>query len=149
MGISMDNKKINPLFTKENVEKIVVPDIVKVDLLSILEEKLQKAGFYYRVAYRVKAVDSMVNKLIFKDYRRKGTENEDKKMQDLIGIRIMLYFSDDLEICMRLLDTLFVEPGKWETTENNEYEFKAMKVNGIFKGIFKQDDCQSVTGRLC
>lgn len=49
MGISMDNKKINPLFTKENVEKIVVPDIVKVDLLSILEEKLQKAGFYYRV----------------------------------------------------------------------------------------------------
>ena len=42
----------------------------------------------------------------------------------------MLYFSDDLEICMRLLDTLFVEPGKWETTENNEYEFKAMKVNG-------------------
>ena len=97
----MDNKKINPLFTKENVEKIVVPDIVKVDLLSILEEKLQKAGFYYRVAYRVKAVDSMVNKLIFKDYRRKGTENEDKKMQDLIGIRIMLYFSDDLEICMR------------------------------------------------
>ena len=36
----MDNKKINPLFTKENVEKIVVPDIVKVDLLSILEEKL-------------------------------------------------------------------------------------------------------------
>ena len=62
----MDNKKINPLFTKENVEKIVVPDIVKVDLLSILEEKLQKAGFYYRVAYRVKAVDSMVNKLILR-----------------------------------------------------------------------------------
>ena len=95
----MDNKKINPLFTKENVEKIVVPDIVKVDLLSILEEKLQKAGFYYRVAYRVKAVDSMVNKLIFKDYRRKGTENEDKKMQDLVGIRIILYFVDDVDIC--------------------------------------------------
>lgn len=129
----MSNKKVNALFTKENVEKIIVPDIVKVDLLSIIEEKLKKAGFYYRVAYRVKAVDSMVNKLIYKDYRRPGTENEDKKMQDLIGIRIMLYFSDDVDICMDLLDTLFVEPGKWETTENNEYEFKAMKVNGIFK----------------
>ena len=66
----MDNKKINPLFTKENVEKIVVPDIVKVDLLSILEEKLQKAGFYYRVAYRVKAVDSMVRS----EERRVGKE---------------------------------------------------------------------------
>jgi len=37
-------------------------------------------------------------------------------MQDLIGIRIMLYFSDDLEICMRLLDTLFVEPGQSRAT---------------------------------
>lgn len=129
----MANKNINPLFTKENVEKIIVPEIVKTDLLSILEEKLKKAGFYYRVAYRVKTVDSMVNKLILKDYRRKGTENEDKKMQDLIGIRIMLYYADDVDICMNLLDTLFIEPGKWETTETNEYEFKAMKINGIFK----------------
>ncbi|MDO5403801.1 MAG: hypothetical protein Q4F11_10230 [Eubacteriales bacterium] len=121
------------MFCRENVEQIIVPEIVKVDLLSILEEKLKKAGFYYRVAYRVKAVDSMVDKLIFKDYRRPGTENEDKKMQDLVGIRIILYFTDDLAICRSLLDTLFSEPGQWETTENNEYEFKAMKINGIFK----------------
>ena len=85
----MSDGRINELFCKENVEKIVVPDIVKVDLLSIIEEKLKKAGFYYRIAYRVKAVDSMVDKLIYKDYRRVGTENEDKKRQDLIGIRVM------------------------------------------------------------
>ena len=30
--------EVNKLFTKENVEKIVVPDIVKDDLLSIIEE---------------------------------------------------------------------------------------------------------------
>ena len=129
----MSDGRINELFCKENVEKIVVPDIVKVDLLSIIEEKLKKAGFYYRIAYRVKAVDSMVDKLIYKDYRRVGTENEDKKMQDLIGIRIMLYFTDDVDICRNLLDTLFAEPGEWVPTENNEYEFKAMKINGIFK----------------
>ncbi|MBO5459559.1 MAG: hypothetical protein J5981_04840 [Lachnospira sp.] len=75
----MSNRAVNELFTKENVEKIIVPDIVKVDLLSIIEEKLKKAGFYYRIAYRVKAVDSMVDKLIYKDYKRPGTENEDKK----------------------------------------------------------------------
>ena len=78
--------EVNELFTKENVEKIYVPDIVKDDLLSIIEEKLKKAGFYYRVAYRVKAPDSMLDKLILKDYRRPGTENQDKKMQDLIGL---------------------------------------------------------------
>ena len=59
--------EVNELFTKENVEQIVVPQVVKDDLLSIIEEKLKRAGFYYRIAYRVKAVDSMVNKLIFKD----------------------------------------------------------------------------------
>ncbi|MFQ8900967.1 MAG: hypothetical protein ACLR7D_02715 [Lachnospira eligens] len=62
--------EVNELFTKENVEKIYVPDIAKDDLLSIIEEKLKKAGFYYRVAYRVKAPDSMLDKLILKDYRR-------------------------------------------------------------------------------
>ena len=129
----MGEDRVNELFCRENVEKIIVPDIVKVDLLSIIEEKLKKAGFYYRIAYRVKAVDSMVDKLIYKDYQRPGTENEDKKMQDLIGIRIMLYFTDDVDICRNLLDTLFAEPGEWVTTENNEYEFKAMKVNGIFR----------------
>lgn len=133
MNENIYKQNINSLFCKENVEQIVVPEIVKVDLLSILEEKLKKAGFYYRVAYRVKAVDSIVDKLIYKDYRRPGTESEDKKMQDLVGIRIILYFTDDLTICRNLLDTLFSEPGQWETTEKNEYEFKAMKINGIFR----------------
>ena len=129
----MEDIKVNELFCREYVEQIHVPDVVRVDLLSIIEEKLKKAGFYYRIAYRVKAVDSTVDKLILKDYGRPGTENEDKKMQDLIGIRIMLYFADDVDICRDLLDTLFVEPGVWETTESNEYEFRAMKVNGVFK----------------
>ena len=39
--------EVNELFTKENVEKIVVPQVVKDDLLSIIEEKLKRAGFYY------------------------------------------------------------------------------------------------------
>ena len=115
----------------------IAEDFVKngcnVVIIGSNEEKLKKAGFYYRIAYRVKAVDSTVDKLQFKDYRRPGTENEDKKMQDLIGIRIMLYFVDDVSICRSLLDTLFATPGVWETTETNEYEFKAMKINGIFR----------------
>lgn len=123
----------NKAFCRENVEKIIVPEVVKADLLSIIEEKLKKAGFYYRIVYRVKEIDSMVEKLLFKDYGRVGGENEDKKMQDLVGIRILLYFTDDSTICRNLLDTLFIEPGLWETTEINESEFKAMKINGIFR----------------
>ena len=64
--------EVNELFTKENVEKIYVPDIVKDDLLRIIEEKLKKAGFYYRVAYRVKAPDSMLDKLILRITEDRG-----------------------------------------------------------------------------
>jgi len=123
----------NNAFCKQNVEQIIVPEFVKSDLLSIIEEKLKKAGFYYRIVYRVKEVDSMVEKLLYKDYRRVGGENENKKMQDLIGIRILLYFTDDLTICRTLLDTLFTVPGHWNAIEINESEFKAMKINGIFR----------------
>lgn len=121
------------LFCKKCAQQIVVPEVVQEDLLSIIEEKLKKAGFYYRVAYRVKSVDSIVDKLKRKEYRKKASDNEEKKMQDLIGIRIILYFEDDVSICRSLLDTLFIKPGVWETTEANEYEFRAMKVNGIFQ----------------
>lgn len=123
----------NELFTRENVEKINVPSIVKDDLLSIVEEKLKKAGFYYRIAYRVKTVESILNKLKLKDYGREGSENEDRKMQDLIGMRIILYYDDDVEIVKNLLDSIFSSAGVWDTTEANEYEFRAMKINGIFQ----------------
>ena len=121
------------LFTRENVEKIHVPDIVVEDLVDIIEEKLKKSGMYFRIAHRVKAVDSMVDKMRMKQYGVDGSENEHRKLQDLVGLRIILYYSDDMRICMNLLDTLFSEPGEWETSENTDYEFRAMKTNGVFR----------------
>ena len=128
-----DKEEINPLFTKENVDAIFVPNMLKEDLCSILEEKLKKAGFYYRVAYRVKSPDSILSKMIRRNYGAKGSDYENKKLQDLVGIRIMLYFDDDMAILRSLLDSLFSEPGEWETTETTAYEFHAMKINGTFK----------------
>ena len=40
-----DKEEINPLFTKDNVDAIFVPNMVKEDLCSILEEKLKKQAF--------------------------------------------------------------------------------------------------------
>ena len=37
---------INPLFRIENVNKIIIPPVVKDDLCNFLREKLDKAGFY-------------------------------------------------------------------------------------------------------
>ena len=49
--MGLPRNAVNMLFTKENVEQIVVPQVVKDDLLSIIEEKLKRAGFYYRILY--------------------------------------------------------------------------------------------------
>ena len=124
---------INPLFRIENVNKIIIPPVVKDDLCNFLREKLDKAGFYYRITYRVKSKDSILNKLLAKDYGREGSIYHDKKLQDLVGIRIILYFGDDIHAVKQLLDTLFTTEGEWETTEASVYEFRARKVNGIFK----------------
>ena len=128
-----NTKKINPLFTKENAEAIYVPDIVRHDLCTIIEEKLKKAGLYYRLAYRVKKSDSIVDKMKRRNYGARCSKYEHRKLQDLIGVRIILYFDDDMAIVRKLVDSLFSEPGMWETTEATVYEFRAMKINGTFK----------------
>ena len=131
--MEITTKKINPLFTKENAEAIHVPHIVRQDLCMIIEEKLKKAGLYYRLAYRVKKADSIVDKMIRRNYGARCSKYEHRKLQDLIGVRIILYFDDDMAIVRKLIDSLFSEPGMWETTETTVYEFRAMKINGTFK----------------
>ena len=123
----------NPLFTRENAAAIVVPGVVKDDLCGIVEDKLKKAGLYYRISSRIKTPDSILEKMFRRGYGVKGSKYEHKKLQDLIGVRIILYYEDDISIVRKLLDSLFSEPGEWETTEITDSEFHAMKINGIFK----------------
>ena len=56
---------------------------------------LDKVGMYYRIFSRVKSETSIKEKLKQKEeeYRAKG-----KKMQDLIGLRIVFYFQEDVNI---------------------------------------------------
>lgn len=65
------------------------------DIVSDLESVLDKCGIMYHVFYRTKSVMSIENKLKKKaeEYRSKN-----KKMQDLLALRITLYFTDDVEL---------------------------------------------------
>ena len=64
------------MFTKENAEAIYVPDMVRHDLCTIIEEKLRKAGLYYRLAYRVKKADSIVEDTIVRPIERRLSPEE-------------------------------------------------------------------------
>ena len=115
------------MFTKEEIEERVnVPAIVEMELRHLIEERLKQCGMYYRMFSRVKKASSLARKYQLKCYG--GT----RKIQDLIGIRIDVYFEDDLKICMKLLESIFhVE--EWSLSDQNEDEFKPVKINGVFR----------------
>ena len=85
---------------KENIEGRIIP-------------LLEKAGMYYRVFSRVKSKESIKKKLDIKAnaYRRSG-----RKMQDIIGIRVIFYFQEDVSIFYEKLKTM---EGYDSTNESN------------------------------
>lgn len=65
------------------------------EIVSELESVLDKSGIMYHIFSRAKSEGSIKNKLEKKaeKYRAEG-----KKMQDLLALRITLYFTDDVEM---------------------------------------------------
>ncbi len=113
-------------FSKEEIEaRVKVPAIVEVELRHLLEERLKQSGLYYRLFSRIKTAESLERKYQIKDY------NQEKKIQDLIGLRVDVYFEDDLRICRRMLERMF-KLVEWAESEQKEVEFKPVKINGVF-----------------
>lgn len=78
-----------------------IPSLVLETMADSLTESLEKAGIYYRLFQRTKTAASSRSKLKSKQYP------EGKKMQDLFGIRIALYFQDDQALCRRIIEDRF------------------------------------------
>lgn len=112
---------------QEITEKVNVPVVVEDYIRDIIEGALNKCGIYYRIFRRVKIPKSIERKLNDRDKQY----NEQHKMQDLIGFRIVMYFEDDLEICQEIMKKCFEEV-EWSVSSQDESEFKPIKINGIF-----------------
>ena len=114
-------------FTKEEIEsRVKVPAIVEVELKHLIEERLKQSGLYYRIFSRIKTSESLARKYQVKSY------NADKKIQDLVGLRVDVYFEDDLRICRQMMERMF-SLVEWSESEQNEVEFKPVKINGVFR----------------
>jgi len=88
---------------------------------------LLRAGLFFRIFYRSKSEDSLTKKILTKEYSLSGN-----KLQDSIGIRVALYFADDLDIVRGLLKRklVFVD----ETIDKpDDDEFRPSRVNLIFR----------------
>ena len=98
-----------PLSTAHDLEKIVISG-------------LEQCGLYYRIFSRNKSADSAISKIKLKNY------NEDKKMQDLLGVRVALYFKDDVQICRKIISQYFDIVDITEDEETAE-KFSPMRLN--------------------
>lgn len=120
------NEEKRVIYTKEELAaKVRVPAIVEQDLKRIISDRLEQCGLYYRVFSRIKTASSMAHKFEMKDY---GEGN--RKLQDLIGVRVNLYFDDDVDICKKIMENTF-DLIDWSTSEISDEEFKPTKLNGV------------------
>jgi len=91
---------------------------------------LRRSGMYFRMFNRVKTASSIANKLNKGGY---GLGQGEKKLQDLVGLRVVAYYNDDIEILRKVLDQTFCRKGEWSETDNGDDEFKASKLNGVYE----------------
>jgi len=74
------------------------------EISAVIESALSKAGLMFRVFSRIKSDNSVQSKLSLK---REIYLSENRKMQDLIGVRVALYFLDDQIIVQEIISKLF------------------------------------------
>ena len=75
-------------------------DTILSNIVDRLNDDLSRCGFMYHVFWRTKSESSIDEKL---EKKAAGYRLESKKMQDLLALRITLYFSDDVEILHQFL----------------------------------------------
>ena len=67
-----------------------------------IEQRLEKLGLFCRIFARGKSLSSIGHKLKMKaDVYKEG-----KKMQDIVGVRIVLYFADDVDVVYNYMKDL-------------------------------------------
>lgn len=103
--------------------------LVKI-LHSNIEQELNRLGLLFRVFSRAKTSLSIEEKIKLKGegyYSQEG-----KKIQDLYGIRIALYFPDDLKIAQKAIAKLYTFISQ-EVDVTNITQFEATRCNFIFR----------------
>lgn len=114
------------LLQEQEIEEI---NNVKMSLLNTLVTKLNNAGIYFNSTSRIKSESSLLHKLETGKY---SMQEGGRKIQDIIGIRINLFYLEDMDICEKILEETFLLDN-WSKTKNEENKFEARKCNGVFR----------------
>ncbi|AUV88313.1 hypothetical protein ACNO6Y_22310 [Vibrio owensii] len=104
-------------------------EVVSEDIQNMIRETLDDMGIMFRIFGRVKSPASLNTKLLNDD-----SYGVSKKLQDLIGIRVVLYFPDDLIVVHKALSELFEEREKDQSIDDsNAVTFKPVRYNLVYE----------------
>ncbi len=96
---------------------------VRMELRQSIEDKLNKCGLMYRIFDRSKTEDSIKHKLDVKG--QSYYPNTTKKIQDVLGIRIVFYFASDVKLFCSILKNednyCDISDSEADAKENIEY----------------------------
>ena len=112
------------------------------EIVKTISYRLNECGIMYRVFSRKKSMESIIDKM-----RRKGSSKyipNGIKMQDVFGVRITLYFKDDIDVCVNQLCQLFSVIDKEHDILDPE-TFKPQRYNYVFRA---PDGCTIISPDL-
>lgn len=105
-----------------------IPEYIIKHLIEIVEIPLLHTPIFYRIFGRKKSYNSFVQK------QQKKLYNLSHKMQDLFGVRITVYFKDDIDICEKIIRENFnVDDLNTHIDKEEATEFKPTVMNIICK----------------
>lgn len=105
----------------------IILELIERDIKASINSDLQRLGVMYRLFSRVKETESVNEKI-----QRKGYSENGKKMQDIIGFRIVTYFYDDVKLLFDFFRKRLKEVG---------FEFDEAKTN-VFEPLRKNLVCR-------
>ena len=114
---------------KEDIDFVKLNELCEL-LHNDIRDIFNSCGLYFRIFSRIKSPNSIAKKLQRGKY---GTPENPKKIQDLIGLRVILYYFDDISIAREIMEATFQLLGDWARARFKANEFKATKTNGVFR----------------
>ncbi|MCG6410421.1 RelA/SpoT domain-containing protein [Vibrio fluvialis] len=120
-----------------------LPSLIDKDIVGDITTTLNKIGIMYRIFSRTKTIQSLTKKIESEGKYLAGTA----KIQDLIGIRIVLYFPDDIELVHKAMSSAYVERKKDASIDDFDANtFKPVRYNLVYElpsGSHYELDCEN------
>lgn len=98
------------------------------DLEKELKDLLDRCGLYYKCFCRVKTASSACEKI----ETRYSQGKTDYKLQDILGIRIVVYFKKDIPLCEKIISNNYTVDNISKDEEDDE-TFRPQRINYVCK----------------